>query len=63
MSLTLLTAKIDLGTYGISDRQVLGVFDDEEEIASAIRMANKKWSQNTVIFHSEVISLNRFLIV
>lgn len=59
--LTLLTAKIDLGTYGISDRQVLGVFDNDSELQAAIRMANKKWSQNTVIFHSEVITLNMVL--
>lgn len=60
--LTILTAKIDLGTYGISDRQVLGVFDDDEDLQAAIRMADKKWKDNKVIFHSEVITLNRFLI-
>lgn len=60
--LTLLTAKVDLGTYGISDRMVIGVFDDEEEISAAIRMSRNKWGNNPVIFHSETIELNRFLI-
>lgn len=60
--LTLLTAKIDLGTYGISDRQVIGVFDNDEDLEAAVRMANNKWAQNKVIFHSEIITLNRFLI-
>lgn len=60
--LTLLTAKVDMGIYGISDRQVIGVFDQDEDIAAAIRMANKKWKKEKVIFTSEIITLNRFLI-
>lgn len=57
--LTLLTVKIDLGTYGISDRQVLGIFDNDDDLQVAIRLAHQKWKNNKIIFHSEVITLNR----